>query len=189
MASRVLYLLGCAAPPVLRIADVVADAQRAGWDVCLGLTPTAAHWLTDQLPALEQQSGHPVRSRYKLPGQPDAWPPATAALVAPATFNTVNQWALGVTEKFVVGFAAEAIGKGIPLVTMPCVNAAFARHPQFPHSLETLRRAGVRVLYGPGGFVPNAPGEGRPDTFPWARALTAAAEAVDDAAEGAQRDG
>ncbi len=178
MASRVLYLLGCAAPPVLRIADVVRSAQRGGWDVCLGLTPTAAHWLAAELPELERRTGHPVRSRYKVPGGPDVWPPATAAVVAPATFNTVNQWALGLTEKFVVGFAAEAIGKGVPLVTMPCVNAAYARHPQFARSLETLSRAGVRVLYGAEGFTPNPPGEGRPDAFPWECALTAAAEAV-----------
>ena len=44
--------------------------------------------------------------------------------MAPATFNTINQWALGLTEKFVVGFAAEAIGKKVPLVAMPCANAA-----------------------------------------------------------------
>ncbi|MFE9331987.1 flavoprotein [Streptomyces sp. NPDC006925] len=184
MASRVLYLLGCAAPPVLRIAEVVRSAQRAGWDVCLGLTPTAAHWLAEQLPELEQQTGHPVRSRYKVPGGPDVWPPPTAAVVAPATFNTVNQWALGLTEKFVVGFAAEAIGKGIPLVTMPCVNAAYARHPQFARSLESLSRAGVRVLYGAEGFTPNAPGEGRPEAFPWECALRAAAEATTEAASG-----
>ncbi|MFE9389747.1 flavoprotein [Streptomyces sp. NPDC006784] len=184
MASRVLYLLGCAAPPVLRIADAVRSAQRTGWDVCLGLTPTAAHWLAEDLPELERRTGHPVRSRYKMPGGADVWPPATAAVVAPATFNTVNQWALGLTDKFVVGFAAEAIGKGIPLVTMPCVNAAYARHPQFAPSLEILSRAGVRVLYGAEGFTPNAPGEGRPDAFPWECALRAAAEAVAAAASG-----
>ncbi|WP_369209085.1 flavoprotein [Streptomyces sp. PU-14G] len=178
MTSRVLYLLACAAPPVLRIADVVRDARRAGWDVCLGLTPTAAHWLDGQLPSLERHSGRPVRSGYKLPGGPDVWPPATVALVAPATFNTLNQWALGITDKFVVGFAAEAIGKGIPLVTMPCVNAAYVRHPQFARSLEVLRGAGVRVLYGEGGFVPEPPGQGRPGAFPWNLAL----EAVEQAA-------
>ncbi|MFF8284825.1 flavoprotein [Streptomyces albus] len=178
MSSRVLYLFACAAPPVLRVGEVVADAQRAGWDVCLGLTPTAARWLEDRLPVLERQCGYPVRSEYKLPGRPDVWPPATVALVAPATFNTVNQWALGITDKFVVGFAAEAIGKGIPLVTMPCVNAAYARHPQFARSLEVLRQAGVRVLYGEGGFVPNPPGEGRPGAFPWELALAAADEAA-----------
>ncbi|WP_051846509.1 flavoprotein [Streptomyces sp. NRRL F-5053] len=181
MAPPVLYLLGSAAPPVLQAGAVVEEARRRGWDVCLGLTPTAADWLEDQLPQLEQTSGHPVRSRYKRPGRPDVWPPASVALVAPATFNTLNQWALGLTDKFVVGFAAEAIGKGIPLVTMPCVNAAYARHPQFPRSLATLRDAGVRVLYGEGGFVPNPPGRGRPDSYPWPLALEAASAALDTA--------
>jgi len=174
-ANRVLYLLGSAAPPVLSVGSVVERAQGQGWSVCLGLSPTAAHWLEDQLPELERLTGYPVRSRYKLPPEPDVWPPADVALVAPATFNTVNQWALGLTEKFIVGFAAEAIGKGIPLVTMPCVNAAYAQHAQFGRSVEALRAMGVRVLYGEGGFVPNEPGNGRPEEYPWDVALRAAA--------------
>jgi hypothetical protein len=177
-ANRVLYLLGSAAPPVLNVASVIEQAQAAGWDVCLGLTPTAARWLDEQLPALEAQTGHPVRSAYKLPQDPDVWPPADVAVLAPATFNTINQWALGITDKFVVGFVAEAIGKGIPLVTMPCVNAAFVQHAQFERSIETLRAMGVRVLYGPGGFEPNKPGEGRPDAYPWHLALGAAEQAL-----------
>ena len=43
--------------------------------------------------------------------------------VAPATFNTINAWALGITRDFVVGVVAEGIGTGIPRVAMPCVNA------------------------------------------------------------------
>jgi hypothetical protein len=58
------------------------------------LTPTAARWLDDQVPALEELTGHPVRSRYKLPKDPDVWPPADVAVLDPATFNTINQWAL-----------------------------------------------------------------------------------------------
>jgi Flavoprotein len=177
MTSRVLYLLGSAAPPLLRIAEVIRDAQAHGWDVCLGLTPTAARWLEDGLPELEALTGHPVRSRYKLPWQPDVWPPANVALLAPATFNTLNQWALGITEKFVVGVVAEAIGKGIPLITMPCVNSAFVQHWQFGRSVAALREMGVRVLYGEGGFVPNEPGQGRPEAYPWHLALAAADEA------------
>lgn len=176
MASRVLYLFGSAAPPVFQVSDVVQNAQERGWDVCLGLTPTAARWLADQLPRLEERTGHPVRSEYKLPGEPDSWPPADVAMVAPATFNTMNQWALGITQHFVVGFVAEAIGKRIPLVTMPCVNTAYAAHPQFDRSVRTLRGAGVRVLYGEDGFVPNEPGRGRPHGYPWHLALDAAGE-------------
>ncbi|MBV7648504.1 hypothetical protein STALF3_08850 [Streptomyces albidoflavus] len=36
----ILYLFGSAAPPVLGIGAVIEDAQRSGFDVCLGLTPT-----------------------------------------------------------------------------------------------------------------------------------------------------
>jgi hypothetical protein len=173
MSTRTLYLFSSAAPPVFDVARVIEDAQADGWDVCLGLTPTAARWLAESVDGLAALTGHPVRWDYKLPGQPDVWPRADAILVAPATFNTVNQWALGITDKFVVGVVAEGIGKGIPLAVMPCVNAAYAVHPQFDQSVETLRGAGVTVLYGESGFVPNQPGQGNPAGYPWRAALDA----------------
>ncbi|MFE1871306.1 flavoprotein [Streptomyces sp. NPDC059496] len=176
MTTRTLYLLCSAAPPVFEIAGVVEEAQRRGWDVCLGLTPTAADWLKDGLPGLAALTGHPVRSSYKRPGDPDVWPKADVILVAPATFNTVNAWALGLTDRFVVGVVAEGIGKEIPMAVMPCVNSAYARHRALDRSLEELREMGVAVLYGPGGFEPNAPGEKRP--YPWGVALDAVDELV-----------
>ncbi|MET7367929.1 flavoprotein [Streptomyces sp. NPDC005566] len=170
---KTLYLFGSAAPPVLEMAAIVEEGQARGWGVCLGLTPTAMRWVGTQVTELERLTGHPVRSQYKSPGEPDVWPQADAILFAPATFNTVNQWALGLTSDFVVGVVAEGIGKGIPIVTMPCVNAAYVQHPQFDRSVDTLRMAGVTVLYGEGGFVPNQPGERRPEGFPWPLALDA----------------
>lgn len=178
MTSRVLYLFGSAAPPVHDVAKAVEDAQQRGFDVCLGLTPTAARWLGDQLPTLAESTGHPVRSEYKLPGEPDVWPKADVIAVAPATFNTVNAWALGITRDFVVGVVAEAIGKGIPLVAMPCVNAAYVQHRQFERSIAELRAMSVEVLYGEGGFVPNQPGQGRPGEYPWHLLLDAAERLV-----------
>jgi hypothetical protein len=123
------------------------------------------------LSELEALTGLPVKSVYRSPGEPDVLPPADVALFAPATFNSINSLALGLTTSWVVGFAAEAPGKGIPLVVMPCVNSALTAHPQFGRSVETLRGAGVRVLLGEGGFVPNAPGERLP--YPWQAALDA----------------
>jgi hypothetical protein len=38
----VLYLIGSAAPPVRHATTGITLAHRAGWDVCLILTPTAA---------------------------------------------------------------------------------------------------------------------------------------------------
>lgn len=176
--TRTLYLFGSAAPPVHDIAAVIADAQARGFDVCLGLTPTAARWLGDQLPALAELTGHPVRSEYKQPGDPDVWPKADVIAFAPATFNTINAWALGLTREFVVGVVAEGIGKGIPIVTMPCVNAAYVQHRQFERSVAELREMGITVLYGPGGFTPNQPGQGKPSEYPWPLLLEAVDRAV-----------
>ncbi|NYV74401.1 flavoprotein [Streptomyces sp. UH6] len=164
-----LYLFGSAAPPVLGVAAVVEEAQRRGFDVCLGLTPTAARWLEPQVAGLERLTGHPVRSDYRLPGAADVWPRAEVILFAPVTFNSLNSWALGLTSTFVVGVCAEGTGKGIPLVAMPCVNEAYARHPALGRSVAELRALGVSVLYGEGGFQPNPPGERH--EYPWQAAL------------------
>lgn len=177
-SSRVLYLLGCAAPPVLDVADVVRRAQADGWDVCVGLTETAALWLDDQLPALEAQTGHPVRSAVRTPWDAEVWPRADVAVLAPATLNTVNAAALGLTPHFVGGYVAEAIGRRWPLLVMPCVNSAYATHPQFGRSIGTIREAGVQVLYGEGGFEPLPPGRGDPAAYPWHLALEAAGRLV-----------
>ncbi|OON72619.1 flavoprotein [Streptomyces tsukubensis] len=162
-----LYLFGSAAPPVFGMPTVIADAKSRGFDVCLGLTPTAGRWLAAQRDALERLTGHPVRTDYKVPGEPDDWPKADVIAFAPATFNSLNSWALGLSHDFVVGVVAEGMGKGIPIVTMPCLNAAYARHRQFQRSIEELNLMGVSVLYGERGFVPNEPGQGRPAEYPW----------------------
>ncbi|MEU3607110.1 flavoprotein [Streptomyces sp. NPDC035033] len=176
MSTRTLYLFCSAAPPVFDVARVIEEAQADGWDVCLGLTPTAARWLHESLDGLAALTGRPVRWDHRFPGQPDVWPKPDAVLVAPATFNTVNSWALGLTGNWLVGVVAEGIGKGLPMAMVPCVNQAYVAHPQFERSIETLRGAGVRVVYGEGGFVPNPPGEGDPTAYPWRAALEAVAE-------------
>ena len=75
--------------------------------------------------------------------------------------------------------ACEAIGKRRPLLVMPCVNSAHARHPQVGRSVGTLCAAGVRVPPGaPDGFVPHPPGQGRAGEYPWHLALDAAKSAL-----------
>jgi hypothetical protein len=171
--TRTLYLFCSAAPPVFDVASVIEDAQRRGWDVCLGLTPTAARWLEHGLDGLAALTGHPVRFMYDLPGQPEPWPAADVVLFAPATFTVLNEWALGLTEKFVVSMAVQGVGKGVPTLLMPCVNEAHVQHPAFGTSLATLRATGVQVLYGEGAQSANPPGQDLPGGYPWGMALDA----------------
>ncbi|MEO3751134.1 flavoprotein [Streptomyces sp. B6B3] len=177
VTGRVLYLLGCAAPPVRYVEGAVRAARARGWEVCLGLTPTAAGWLGESLPGLAEATGRRVRTAPSTPGARGDWPPADVVAVAPATLNTVNAIALGLTPTWVANTGVDAVGRRIPLVVMPCVNTDYARHPQFARSLDALRAEGVRVLYGPGGFEPNPPGQGRPEAYPWHLLLDAAEDA------------
>ena len=144
--DRVLYIVAGGAEPVTGISGLVAAAQQRGWDACLILTPTAARWLAGDLAALAGQTGHPVRSAYKMPGTDDVLPAASAMLIAPATFNMINQWAAGISESLALGLINEAIGLGIPLVAVPWVNGPLSRHPALAASYARLREAGVRVL-------------------------------------------
>lgn len=177
--TPVLYIVGCAAPPVLQVADGIGQAQGRGWDVCLILTPTAALWLEDSLEELASLTGHPVRQRYKLPGQADVLPAPDAVLVAPATFNMINKWAAGAADTLALGLVTEGIGKGLPLVALPHLNAWQAAHSAFPRSVDQLRVDGVQVLIEEAdGNVPHVPGAPGPrPPFPWALGLDALEDA------------
>ncbi|MFD7234158.1 flavoprotein [Streptomyces syringium] len=170
-ARRVLYLIACAAPPTRRITDGIRAAQTAGWDVCLILTPSAHRWLAEEVAALRDLTGHPVRHAYKLPDEPDVLPAADAVLVAPATFNTLNKWAAGIADTLALGLVTEAIGLRLPLAALPHLGAAQAAHPAFGRNVAFLREAGVTVLLGGDGYHPERGDE--VDAFPWATAVAA----------------
>jgi phosphopantothenoylcysteine decarboxylase len=147
-ASRVLYLIVCAAPPAQQTPDVVPLLQSAGWDVCVIATPQAARWM--DLSALAQLSGHIVRTDYKLPGEADPLPKADAILVMPATFNTINKWTQGIGDTLAASILCEALGRGTPpAIVVPCLKMDLVRHPAFSRSIALLRECGVRVLHQP----------------------------------------
>jgi len=171
--SRVLYIIACAAPPARQITRLIEPAQRDGWDACLLVTPSATRFI--DAASLERQTGHPVRSDYKEPGTADVLPPPDAIIVAPATLNTINKWALGICDTLALGILVEAIGKKLPVVALPFTNYAHAAHPAFGESIEKLRSWGVQVLYGPDVYPLHAPGTGSRylDKFPWHLTLEA----------------
>jgi len=127
---------------------------------------------------LAQLTGHPVRSDYKQPGDPDVLPEPNAIIVAPATCNTINKWANGISDTLALGLVTEAIGKKLPLVALPFTNKAQAAHPAFERSIRDLRSYGVTVLYGPEVYELHEPGTGSQhlDRFPWGKALEAVAD-------------
>jgi len=169
-ATRVLYVIVCAAGPAGEVGRLVTLAQDDGWSVQVIATPSALDFIDTA--ALEKQTGRPVRSRYRTPGEPKS-PRADAIIVAPATFNTINKFAQGIADTYALGLLAEAPGLGIPVVVLPFVNSALAARAAFRRNVEQLRFEGVRILLGPGEFEPHEPGVGgaRFDTYNWHLAL------------------
>ncbi|MGQ0838521.1 flavoprotein [Actinokineospora sp.] len=141
---RVLYLIICAAPPSRSIDELVDLLRRQGWIVCVIATPRAASWIDTA--ALTTQTGYPVRHDYKLPDDPDALPRADAIAVVPATFNTINKWAAGISDTFALGLLNEAIGLQLPVIVVPYAKPTLAAHPAFAESLRNLGEWGVTIL-------------------------------------------
>lgn len=171
--TRVLYLIACAAGPTQFIDDGVRAAQADGWDVCLVLTPSAAAWWEPRMRELVELTGHPVRSRYKLPWEKDSLPKADAMLVAPMSCTTLNKWGAGISDTLAIGLPSEAVHMGVPVAAMPYFNQAQGAQPAVARSTAVLREQGVLVLDGTDGYAPHPPKQGDPRGYPWGRALTA----------------
>jgi len=171
MSERVLYLFICGAGPASRIAEMVTLARSEGWSVYCIATPAAVeHFLT--ISDLEALTGHRVRTTYRAPGD-EPLPRVDGVIVAPATYNTINKWAAGIADTYALNQLAELTGLGVKIVVLPFVNQALAANRVFVRSVEELRRAGVRVLFGPGEFEPHPARTGGKalDAYPWSLAL------------------
>ncbi len=166
MIDRVLYLIICAAPPAMNITELVSSAQDQGWHCCCIATPSATHFIDRA--QLEALTHLPVRTAYKLPSEPDVFPKPTALLVAPATFNTINKSALGITDTLAAGVICEYLSQcsQVPIVIAPCMKQALLDHPAYTSSLTTLQRCGAVIVHDPIRYP-------APAMVPWQQLLDA----------------
>jgi phosphopantothenoylcysteine synthetase/decarboxylase len=161
-ARPVLYVIACGGYPAGQLPEFVRFAQGQGWDVCVIATPDGARFL--DAGHLAEQTGHPVRVHYKQPHEPDVLPSPDAFVIAPATFNTINKLAAGISDTLALGLVNEAVGLGLPIIAAPWPNAILVRHPVFQRSVDALRSWGVTVIIDP-ARLPRA--SEAPAVFPW----------------------
>ncbi|MCX5050188.1 MULTISPECIES: flavoprotein [unclassified Streptomyces] len=161
-----LYVVVCAAGVADSVGKLIRAAQEANWDVGVVATPQGMGFIDTD--AVEAQTGYPIRSAWRSPGDPRPLPPADAIAVAPATFNTVNKWAAGISDTLALGILCEAYGMGIPTAVLPYLNSAQAAHPAYRRSLDWLREMGVLI----GSYEPHRPkAGGGADRFRWEEAV------------------
>ncbi|MCF4121726.1 hypothetical protein L1785_12105 [Antribacter sp. KLBMP9083] len=173
MSLGVLYVVVTAAGATRQVpSQLLPMAAERGWDVHVLATERAASVFPDTMAEIAEVTGRPVRTDfhtsvgYSLP-DPDA------VIVAPATYNTITKWALGIADSYILTRLVEQTGRGVPIVVGPYVNVNFAQLPTFKRSLDTLTGWGVEVVIGPS--EPHQSGVEAADDFPWAEILDAVA--------------
>jgi phosphopantothenoylcysteine synthetase/decarboxylase len=164
MPGGVLYLVISAAPAPEGIPVLISVLQAAGWRVVVFSTPMGTRFA--DVAELEQLTGQPVRSEYRMPCTGAPVPPADVVLACPLTFNSVNKFAHGHADNFAVGLLCEMAGYGVPVMVVPHCKPQLASHPAFRASLATLAEMGITVL-----FDPDAPYERR--LPPWSEVVSA----------------
>jgi phosphopantothenoylcysteine synthetase/decarboxylase len=163
----VLYVIACGGRPAGQLPEFVRFAQGLDWDVCVIATPDGTKFL--DAGQLAELTGHPVRAYYKQPDEPDELPPPDAFVIAPATFNTVNKLAGGISDTLALGLVNEAVGLGLPIIAVPWPSIQLYRHPVFQRSLVALRDWGVTIIINP-AHLPQA--SEHPPVFPWGELRT-----------------
>src|ERR1700745_3026737 len=85
-----------------------------------------------------------VESYFDLAIRPR--PPRGVVLFAPCSFNSLNKLAHGIADNLALSVAAEAIGRGTPVIVGPSLNQPLLDHPLAQESLRTLPNWGVTGL-------------------------------------------
>jgi phosphopantothenoylcysteine synthetase/decarboxylase len=179
MTSGHLRIVVCGAGPAADILRLVETAQEQSWTTTVVATASALDFIDTA--AIAELTGNPVRSTYQTPDLSGrrTLPPVDAVVIAPATYNTVNKLASGVADTYPLTSTAELIGRGIPTVVVPFVNAALASRTPFQRSIADLRAEGIRVISGPDeDWTPHPPGTGADQrvAFPWRQAFQLAVQ-------------
>ena len=170
-SGPVLYVIVCGSPAARGVPDFVRSAQAAGWRVCVIPTPMGKRFV--DVGELETLTGFPVRTEYKQPCEPDVLPPPDTVVVAPATFNTVNKIAAGVTDTLAVGIICEALGYQRRVIVAPAMNRALASVGAYQRSVEKLASDGVQMVLTATTTPGGGPADDPHDPFPWSAVLAA----------------
>jgi phosphopantothenoylcysteine decarboxylase len=73
-------------------------------------------------------------------------PPRGVILFAPCSFNSLNKLAHGIADNLALSVAAEAIGRGTPVIVGPSLNEPLLVHPVAQASLKTLTAWQVAIV-------------------------------------------
>lgn len=140
----VAYLLLSGTTTAARCPDIARELVALGFATVLAIpTPNASRVLAPReladVPGVDL-----VESYFDAAIRPR--PPRGVVLFAPCGFNSLNKLAHGIADNLALSVAAEAIGRGTPVIVGPSLNQPLLDHPVARASRATLQSWNVTVV-------------------------------------------
>jgi phosphopantothenoylcysteine synthetase/decarboxylase len=140
----VVYLMVSGTTTAARCPEILRGLVGLGFTTVIAIpTPNASRVLAPRDMA-DVPGARVVESYFDLAIRPR--PPRGVVLFAPASFNSLNKLALGISDNLALAVTAEAIGRGTPVIVGPSLNQPLLDHPRAQESLKTLPTWGVAVV-------------------------------------------
>jgi phosphopantothenoylcysteine synthetase/decarboxylase len=140
----VVYLILSGTTTAARGPEILRGLLGLGFTTVIAIpTPNAARVISPRELA-DVPGAQVVESYFDLAIRPR--PPRGVVLFAPCGFNSLNKLAHGIADTLPLSVAAEAIGRGTPVIVAPSLNQPLLDHPMARASLRTLPTWGVTIV-------------------------------------------
>ena len=140
----VAYLLLSGTTTASRCPELLRGLAGLGFSTVIVIpTPNASRVIVPRELA-DVEGVRVVESYFDVAIRPR--PPPGVVLFAPCSFNSLNKLAQGIADNLALSVAAEAIGRGTPVIVGPSLNQPLLDHPVARASLLTLPTWGVIVV-------------------------------------------
>ncbi len=159
-----VYLIVSGTTTAQRAPEILRGLVGLGFSSVIALPTPHASRIVSPWELADVAGIQVVESYFDLAIRPR--PPRGVVLFAPCSFNSLNKLAQGIADSLALSVAAEAIGRGTPVIVAPSLNQPLMDHPVARASLRTLPDWGVII-------VPPASDDGVPRLAPTAHLLDA----------------
>ena len=140
----VVYLALSGTTTAARSPELLRGLVGLGFSTVIAIpTPNAARVIAARELA-DVEGVQVVESYFDLAIRPR--PPYGVVMFAPCSFNSLNKLAHGIADNLALSVAAEAIGRGTPVIVGPSLNAPLLNHPEAQASLKRLPSWGVTIV-------------------------------------------
>lgn len=162
MSKTILFMMS-GSIACYKSCDLISKLSKLGHNIQVAATSSALQFVGKA--SLEGLSANPVFSDDFASGQMmdhiHLMNKADLVLLSPASANTLNSFANGITTN-ALGSLFLAYDFKKPFVVFPSMNTKMFQHPATQNSIETLKSWGIKIAPSPSGDLAcGEKGEGR----------------------------